>query len=339
MRRTLLKVLLLASAFVIIGFIVILVNQTAQLVMLANNVAPWLGRTVFWTLITLYTFCVAVPLYLILRLPKPLRPPASAEDPAFPAHLERSRGRLGTNPHLKGQSLATQPELEASLRTLDALAETRTRDAASQVFVTTAISQNGSLDGFLVLAAQSKLVLEIARTYYQRPTIRDLAFLYSNVAATAFIATELEDLDLAEQVQPIIGAAFGSAAGAIPGFGAATTLFINSVTTGAANAFLTLRVGVITQEYCRATVLPSRRTVRRIAVLKATQLLGAITLAGTKRVAGAIGSGSKSAIGDAFVSLGDQIKQAGAGIKGASTTAMSKLRFWQPREPGDSEVP
>jgi hypothetical protein len=282
---------------------------------------------------------VLVPTYLILRLPKPLRPPASAEDPAFPAHLERLRGRLSANPHLKGHPLATQPELEASLRTLDTLAESRTRDAASQVFVTTAISQNGSLDGFLVLAAQSKLVLEIARTYYQRPTIRDLAFLYSNVAATAFIAAELEDLDLAEQVQPIIGAAFGSAAGAIPGFGAATTLFINSVTTGAANAFLTLRVGVITQEYCRATVLPSRRTVRRIAVLKATHLLGAITLAGTKRVAGAIGSGSKSAIGDAFVSLGDQIKSAGAGIKGVSTTAVSKLRFWQQREPGDSELP
>jgi hypothetical protein len=337
MRRAVVRVLVLVSAFVIVGFVVILVNQTAQLVMLAGNVAPWLGRTVFWTLITLYTFCVAVPLYLILRMPKPLRPPASAEDPEFPAHVERLRGRLATNPHLRGQALATQEDLEGSLRTLDAVAEARTRDAASQVFVTTAISQNGSLDAFLVLAAQSKLVLEIARTYYQRPTLRDLAFLYSNVAATAFIAAELEDLDLAEQVQPIVGAAFGSAAGAIPGFGAATTLFINSVTTGAANAFLTLRVGVITQEYCRATVLPARRVVRRIAVLKATQMLGAITLSGTKRVAGAIGAGSKSAIGDAFESLGDQIKLAGTGIKGASASAMARLRFWQ--RPEDSELP
>jgi hypothetical protein len=327
----------LIAVLIAVGFGVVVVNQTAQLVFLAGSIAPWLGEAVLWTLLTLYAFCLAVPLYLFVRLPKPLRAPATESDPSFAIYFDQLRSRLSANPHLLGQPLSTRPDVEAALGELNRVAETRTKDAASQVFVTTAISQNGSLDTFLVLAAQSKLVLEIARIYLQRPTVRELVYLYGNVAATAFVAGELEDLDLAEQVQPIIGAAFGSAAGAIPGFGPATTIFVNSVTTGAANAFLTLRVGIIAQQYCGVTVLAPRKAIRRSAVLRATQLLGSITLGGTKRVAAAIGSGSKAAIGDAFVTMGDQIKATALGIKGGAAAAVTRMKFWKSEddpEPG-----
>lgn len=326
MSRTLKRLILFTSAFVLISAVVILVNQTAQLVILADRLAPWLGDSVLYTLLALYSFCIGVPVYLVLRLPQPLTPPESEQDPSYAAHLDRLRDRLAANPHVHGLALSTRQDLESGLKALDVVAEARTREAASQVFVTTAISQNGSLDTFLVLAAQSKLVLEVARIYYQRPSLRDLSSLYSNVAATALVAGQLDDVDLAAQVQPIIGAAFGSAAGAIPGLGPASTLFINSVTTGAANAFLTLRVGIIAQQYCRATVLPSRSVIRKASVVRATEMLGAVALAGTKRVAGAIGSGSRDAIGGVFESLGDQIKAAGSGIKGASAAAVARFK-------------
>ena len=180
------------------------------------------------------------------------------------------------------------------------------------MFITTAISQNGNLDSFLVLAAQSKLVLEIARTYYQRPTLRDLTYLYSNVAATAFVAGELEDLDLSEQVQPIVGALLGSTAGAVPGLGAVTTVFTNSVLTGTANAFLTLRVGVIAQHYCRSVVLPPRRTIRRAAIAQATTMLGGIALAGSKRVMGAVAEAGRNRMGSAIDSIGGSLRSAGS---------------------------
>lgn len=333
MRRTVAQILILLSALVIAGFVVVLVNQTAQLVELAARMTPWLGDVVLWVLVTLYAFCIVVPLYLLFSLPKPLRAPDSEADPEFARHLERLGTRLRRNPHLGSHSLATRAEIEAGLLTLDGLADERTRQAAAQVFVTTAISQNGSLDTFLVLAAQSKLVLEIARTYDQRPTVRDLVYLYSNVAATAFVAGELEDLDLAEQVQPIIAAVFGSAAGVIPGFGAATNLFVNSVTTGSANAFLTLRVGLITKQYCRAVVLPDQRTIRCTALLQATGMLGGIVMTGTTRVAAAIGSATKNSIGGAFESLGDQVRSAGSGIRERSSAAAQKLGL---RRAGDT---
>lgn len=303
MRKTLLRILTLLSLLLIVSFAVILFNQTAQLVEMADRVDARIGTAVFWSLIALYGFCVLVPLFMLIRLPAPLRPPANEEDPAYPKHLERLGRRLSRNRHLGGTSVVTREEIDRALVQLDELADAKTKAAASQVFITTAISQNGSLDALLVLAAQSKLVLEIARVYYQRPTVRDLLFLYSNVGATAFVAGELEDLDLSEQVQPIITSVLGSAAGAIPGFGAATNLFVSSVLTGTGNAFLTLRVGVIARQYSRATVLPQRRTVRRTAIVIATGMLGAIARDGAKRVAAAFAAGSKNALGSAVKDL------------------------------------
>ena len=44
----------------------------------------------------------------------------------------------------------------------------------------------------VVLAAQSRMTWTLARLYYQRPRLRELAYLYGNVAATAFVTAEIE---------------------------------------------------------------------------------------------------------------------------------------------------
>lgn len=335
MRKTLLRVVTLLSVLLLVSFAVILVNQTAQLVDLADRVDPRLGTVVFWSLVALYGFCAIVPMFMILRLPAPIRPPASDQDPAFPDHLRKLGTRLRRNRHLKGRAIVTRDEIDGALLELDEVADRTTRATASQVFITTAISQNGSLDALLVLAAQSKLILEIARVYYQRPTIRDLIFLYSNVGATAFVAGELEDLDLSEQLQPIVTSVLGSAAGAIPGLGAATNLFVSSVLTGTGNAFLTLRVGVIARQYCRATVLPQRRLIRRAAVVQSTAMLGAIARDGAKRVANAFATGSRNVVGNAFNEMREDIRYTGEVLRDKSRSTLSKLK----PKPIDSDGP
>ena len=288
MRRTALRIALFLSAFVIVAFAVFLVNQTAQLVALADRAHPLAGDVVFWTLLAVYAFCLIVPAFLILRLPPPLVPPEDEHSADFERHLERLTKRLRRNPALKGHTITSRAEVEQALQVLDRRADDMTKAAGAQVFITTAISQNGSLDGVIVLAAQSKLVYEIARVYYQRPTLRDMVWLYGNVASTAFVAGELEDLDLSEQIQPILSSVAGSAAGAIPGFQAASTLFVSSVMTGAANALLTMRVGLITKQYSRALSVPQKRIVRRTALVQATGMLGLVVADGAKRVWDAI---------------------------------------------------
>lgn len=311
MRSTLIRIALFVAAFVVVAFVVVLVNQTAQLVALADRAHPLLGDVVFWTLLAIYAFCVIVPTFLILRLPPPLVPPEDENSAEFDRHIERLLRRLRRNPLLAGRSLADRSEIDEALTILDARADELIRASGSQVFLTTAVSQNGSLDGIIVLAAQSKLVYEIARVYWQRPTLRDMLYLYGNVGATAFVTGELEDIDLSEQVQPILSSVAGSAAGAIPGLQAASTLFVSSVMTGAANALLTMRVGIITKQYSRALAAPQRRAVRRTALVQATGMLGGVVMAGAKRVWDAIVRASGRRIGGAFTGAADSVRQAG----------------------------
>jgi hypothetical protein len=335
MRRRLAAVLIPLAILALVGFAVIVVNQSFQLVELADRLHPIAGDVTFWSIIAIFGFCVGVPLFTLLTLPAPLVPPDQTDERAYDRHLARLKKRLARNPHVEG-SPAEIIEVESALRQLDLVADQRTKAVASQVFMTTAISQNGSLDALLVLAAQSKLVLEIARTYYQRPTIRDLIYLYSNVAATAFIAAELEDIDLSEQIQPVMTAVLGSSVAAIPGMSAAAGLFVNSVTTGAGNAYLTLRVGIITRHYCRSTVKPERRTIRHTAAVQAARLLGSIAREGAASVAAAIFAKPRKYFADVIGAAGGRVGAMGDAALARGAAAWSSISRLGARPEGDT---
>ena len=332
MEKPLRNAVLLVSVLLGVAFLVFLVNQTVQVVGLADRLHPALGTAVLWGLLLIYAACAFVPLAMLLRLPRPLTPPASEASPEFPAHLGALGRRLQGNPLLADRALASRTDIEEALKVLDGRADEIVRSVGSQVFLTTAVSQNGSLDGLMVLLAQSKMLWQIARVYYQRPTVRDLAALYGNVASTVFVASQLDDLDLAEQVQPLVSGVLGSAAGAVPGLHAASALFVNSVVNGTANAFLTLRVGIIAKRYCGALVLPERRTVRRLAVSQAAQMLGAIAQDGAKRVAGAFWAASKTRAGEAARSMT-------ATVQGAVRTLVERLGVAASEPVRASDVP
>lgn len=338
MRRRLAVILVPLAILALTGFAVIVVNQSFQLVQVAERIHPIAGDVVFWAIIAVFGFCIAVPFFALATLPAPLVPPEQSEGPEHEKHIARLKKRLAKNPHVDGAP-SEIVEIESALVQLDLVADRRTKVAASQVFMTTAISQNGSLDALLVLAAQSKLVLEIARIYYQRPTVRDLLYLYSNVAATAFIAAEIEDVDLSEQVQPILGAVLGSSVAAIPGMSAAAGLFVNSVTTGAGNAYLTLRVGIITRAYCRSVVKPARRSIRHSAAVQAARLLGGIAREGAASVAAAIWAKPKKYFTDIIGSAGDRVSAISGAAFAKGTAAWNTISGRGVRPEGDTSGP
>src|SRR5690606_37879526 len=171
------------------------------------------------------------------RLPTPLDPPSVASGPEFDRHLRMLKARLVLNKRVDGRPIETREEVEAALAELGQKADAITKESASIIFLTTAISQNGRLDGLVVLLAQTRMVWRIARVYYQRPTLRDLINLYANVAATAFVAAQLEDIDVEEQIEPVIESIAGAAVGAVPGMTAVATILSSSILTGSTNAF------------------------------------------------------------------------------------------------------
>jgi hypothetical protein len=108
MEKPLRNAVLLVSVLLGVAFLVFLVNQTVQVVGLADRLHPALGTTVLWGLLLIYAACAFVPLAMLLRLPRPLTPPASEASPEFPAHLGALGRRLQGNPLLADRALASR---------------------------------------------------------------------------------------------------------------------------------------------------------------------------------------------------------------------------------------
>ena len=296
------RALLVVAALVVIVFTVFVINQVAQVVDLADRVDPLFGTIVLWTLIAVLAALVLAPLVVYLRLPPPLRPPSTDTGPEFDDHLAALRSRLARNPYVEGTP-QTREEIETALATLGDRADAAARQTAGQVFMSTAVSQSGRLDAFVVLGANLRLVLRIARIYVQRPTLRDITYLYANVAGTAFVAGELDDIDISEQMEPVIASTMGGLAGVIPGLGAAANLLTASVLSGTANAYLSLRIGHIARQYSGSLVIADKRKVRRSASAAAAGSLAAIVGSGTSRLVKAMGKATASTASGALAGL------------------------------------
>jgi len=270
--------------------VVVVVNQTAGVVQLAREVHPTLGTVTLWGLLFAYGGMIGVPIVIVLRMPKPLVPPESEASPEFDAHLRQLGERLASNPRVRFASIRPidRQGIEGALQILDDDADAVVKQMATTIFLTTAVSQNGRLDALLVMAAQSRMVWRIARLYYQRPSLRELTHLYANVAATSFVAGELDDLELHQMIQPVVAGTVGAVGGAIPGFQVLTSILVNSLLSGSANAFLTLRVGIIAKDYCGSLVAEPRAQVRRAATAEAARLLSGIVKESGARVREAV---------------------------------------------------
>lgn len=328
------------TAFIGLLFIFV-INQTAQIVALADKVSPTFGTVVLWTLIVLYAAGVIAVIGHFASLPRSLRPPAHRDDPEFPRYLQRLKARLARNPLVEGMPLETEEDVETALNVLGKKADEATRAAALQVFLTTAISQNGSLDAFAVLAAQSRLVLQIARIYSQRPSVRDLVWLYGNVAMAALLARQIEELDVTETIQPLVSSVMSSALGAVPGMEAAANVFVQSVLSGSANAYVTLRVGVLAKRYCGSLTMPDAGTARKAAFAEAMQMIPSVVHQGGRTVANIIKTAMAKTVvdsvkraGTATVATASSVtKQIAHGAREVAASGINTVRKWTDRLP------
>jgi hypothetical protein len=290
--KTLRRIAVFLSLFILVVFGIFLFNQTVQIVQSARTVNVRFGDGVMWGLIFLYSALLLAPIVLWFKVPKRKAPPSRSESPEYEQFMADFRKRLARNARLRGVSLTSAEEVDAAIRRLDKHADEVVVSTASAVFLSTAVLQSGRLDALVVLAAQTRLIWKVAHIYYQRPSLRDFVHLYANVASTAFIAAGIEDVD----VDVLVTTIFGSTVAAIPGM----HLLAEAALSGSANAFLTLRVGMITKEYCRCTTRVEKSGLRRAATLQAAKLLGSIVKDGTSRLSRAAVAGTKSKFADAF---------------------------------------
>jgi hypothetical protein len=334
------KLIVLGSLFVLVCSAIFIINQTAQIVSLANTISPNLGRAVLYALLTVYVVVILVPIVLFIRLPKPMIPPADEQSAEYQTYLRRLGARLATNPDLAcADVLNDRASIESALKVLDAKADELTKSTASILFVATAVSQSGRLDGLMVLTEQTRLIWRVAHIYNQRPTRQDLARLYANVGTAVFAANALRDMDIARQIAPMITAAvpaklhpgnFPMVKHMSPIYEAAemmADIAVNSIVEGTANAYLTLRVGIICRSYCRAITAVDRGEVHHNASIAAVSMLGSIVSGSAMSVISAIVSAAKkagqsgveSAVAAAMKAWQSGVESAADGLRGAAS--------------------
>jgi hypothetical protein len=305
------------AAIAIVSTVLFVTNQTAQAVTLASTLHPLAGKALLIVLLAFYAVAIAVPVSIWFRVPKALTPPADGEaSPDYPRFIAALNARLSANPSVGSMLEPGKTGIERAFRTLDEKSTEIIKSTAATIFLTTAISQNGRLDAIMVLATQSRMIWKITRMYNQRPSLREMTHLYANVGVALFAANELSDLDIARQVEPVMTAAIGSSMlHMVPGASMVASIVTQSLIEGTANAYLTLRVGAICQDYCRSVLTPfDAKAARRSASMKAASMLGAIVSDSAGVVIDAIVGAAKKAGLLTVQSAVEAIREAGANL-------------------------
>jgi hypothetical protein len=276
MTKAISRILIAVSLAVMGYFFLSLISAISQVANFAERAYPGSAIWVFWGLVLFFSGLLLTPVYFYFRLPKPPIPPAEDDPTATESFLKALREHLKGNPRLSDMELASNEEIPPALSKLGDEVDIVIKHTASAVFVSTAVMQNGRLDGLFVLISQLRLVWRIASIYHGRPSPRQMLYLYGNVGANVLIADSLQEIDFAQIATPIVVSIFPSIKGSIPGLQGISTLLVNSLSNGAANAFITLRIGLVAKTYCAALSAPMESSVRKSSTLEALALVADI---------------------------------------------------------------
>ena len=319
------KIIIALVVLLTVCVLSLIVAGVTSLISLADRIHPVAGSVVFWTLVLAAAWAVLYCLIAYAKLPAALIPPEKEFGPKHEQYLEALRGRLAANPRTRGKPLTTPEEIENAIGILSAESDSVVRRTASTVFLSTALMQNGRLDALILLFTQIQMVTRVARVYVQRPSPRELIRLYLNVAGTAFISSGLESLDLGEMVAPLATSVVPALKGGIPGLSGISALLVRCVSNGAANAFLTLRVGEVARRYCELTSRTSPELIRKSATAAAVQHLGRIVRENGALVVRKIWESTGRALIDSGVSKAEDIAAVTRGLIG-------RISHWRAKE-------
>lgn len=328
------KILMPLAALLIIGFVLFIVNQVSGIYLLLSRINELTANVVLALLIVLTLGLLLWPILLLARLPRPLKLPQDEAD--LPAYRVRLMARLQRNKLLLAEGKAPRDvaQIDEALAVLNAASDKVVQQTATAVFLTTSVSQNGKLDALTILATQSRMVWKIAHIYYQRPTLSDMVYLYANVAGSSLLATEIEDLDVSQQIEPVVSSFLKNATGkSIPVIGPTANIVLDSLLEGSTNAFLTLRVGNITKKYCGCNTATSKKALRKAAFGEAaSQLKGIVAKSSGLIISGLLKATRRAGV-NTLKSSWEGLKNTGSKVAEGISEAGSKINPFKKQSP------
>jgi hypothetical protein len=310
-----------------LAFILFLVNQVSGLYLMADRINPLWGQIVLITCSVIIFGLLAYPLVSFMRMPRPLSPPQ--KDAEVERYQQKLVSRLAGNSILRENNykLKTTKDLPEAIELLNKEANKTIRETATVIFLTTSVSQNGKLDAFTVLGAQMRMVWRIGKIYYQRPTLREIMRLYTFVGTSSFIASEIEDLDITKQIEPVATALFKNASGrSVPLIGPAATIIMDSLLEGSTNAFLSLRVGILTKKYCSSLEVFDKKKAKKETLKEAAKELRFVSVDASAKVISGLLSATKNAGIDTLRSGWEGVKKTGERVSNTIKAPFTKKK-------------
>lgn len=286
--RTIRFIVVPLSLLFLIGFVLFLISQIANLVYLADRVDPLWGDIVLFGLVGLIIGLMAVPLYTYFTLPKAHFPPETDDPEKIADYRQSLIKRYNKNRLIRQAQLMLQSEsdIPKAVDVLDQHADRLIQYNTIRTFAGTAISQNGSFDSLIVLYFAMNTVWRVSRIYWQRTTLRQLLNLYSQIGLIVIGAKLLEDnLDqyLEENIEEFIEELMNQGTEATAAVGAKATKLIpgvgtvvESIVQGTFNGLMILRLGLITKKFCGATHAVNRKEIRRESYVEARKRIFSI---------------------------------------------------------------
>lgn len=334
LKKFVLPIVLLVS-FV---FLLFLINQVSGIYLMASELNPVFGKVVLVTLSVISLVLIASPFVILLKMPKPMKRPESEQE--LIPYKKQLLKRLQKNKFLlEREAVPSQVEdLSKAIILLDEEADRLIKSTSKTIFLATAISQNGKLDALTVFLSQMRLVWKVAHVYYQRPSSRELLYLYGNVGATAFLAGQIEDVDLAEHLEPIVTSIAKNASGrSVPVIGPTATIVLDSLMEGTTNAFLSLRVGILSKKYCNQLTVSTKREIRSSTLKEASKMLRKIAVESSGTIISTIISATKKAGIETIKNSWDGMVKTSEKVKDTVVDVSKKMNPFKNKEEAEAE--
>ncbi|MEL7002085.1 MAG: DUF697 domain-containing protein [Bacteroidota bacterium] len=324
MLKQIKKLGIFLSIAISLVFIIFAANQVITFHANLTTINVTLAWVVTGLLSGLLILLFSIPFVLIMRLPKSMTFPEDGAD--MEAYANELKKRLSKNKLIKqsGLNVYSEEDYPKALTLLNDEATKVIKTTASSVFLTTAVSQNGKLDALTVFVTQSRMIWKIAHIYWQRPSLRDMARLYGNVGATALIASELDEIDLTRQIEPVINAMLKSPGRSIPVVGHAAHIVTDSLLEGSTNAFLTLRVGVVAQRYCGSWDVKDKKSIRRNSFITASSMLRSLVVESSGKVVTGVMKAMTNAGKSTLQSGWEAVERSGQTVKDKVSSLFTK---------------
>ena len=279
-------------------FAMVIISLTGNIITIgdkAMQIHPWVGWGFYIVLWLFLLRFIVWPTLKFLFTPELKGDERERLDDMESDELARYAKNLSMNQQELDLYAEAETPLQGVRRVLnqrDKEATSVVRKAALNVFIVTAISQNGSFDIITAMGLNLQMINRLVAMRHRRPSLTQLLELYVIVISSTLI------ISLADNILDEIdaGELLGSAAS-----GLAKTLIASSV-NGAMNAYLTLRVGKMTMRYLEMGsrhFKQNRKKIRREVRKSAFKEIPAIAKDGLETISGAV----KSSTWDKITSL------------------------------------